>query len=90
MARLTAAEARKLAGPSAQDYVDAALALIEASAKAKCRSICLHGKFWVDEGYSKTPLYREACAELTRLGYDVSFYYHDGSIAVDMYTVVKW
>ena len=87
---ISAQEARKLAGPSVQDRVDEIAPLIKKAAEAKKRSVALHDSFWVHEGYNSTPEYVQATDMLKELGYKVSFYYKEHSIAVDMYTVVEW
>jgi hypothetical protein len=45
MARLTAAQARDLAGPTVEEHVDWALSLIEAAAKQKKREVALVSNF---------------------------------------------
>ena len=90
---LTAAQARELAGPTPQERVDAIAPLIEKAAKEKQRQVALHDPFWVHEGYSKTPAYKEATKILEKLGYKVRFHYMDGSFLkrkVDMYTIIEW
>lgn len=96
MARLTAAEARRLAGKTVDEKVEDLLIAVETVAKNKKRRLRtgwdykLDTDLWVDGGYKATPEWKEAKDILTKLGYKVSFRYHDGSMAVDMYTLVEW
>ena len=90
MSIISAAEARKLAGPTPQERVDELEPLIKKAALEQKRSINLHDNFWVHEGYSSTKDFQQAKMILEGLGYKVSFYYKEHSIAVDMYTVVEW
>jgi hypothetical protein len=87
---ITAKEARGLAGPTVQERVDELEPLIKEAALEKKRHINLHDTFWVHEGYSGTKEYQQAVMLLEGMGYKVSFYYKEHSIAVDMYTVVEW
>lgn len=87
---ITAQEARSLAGPTVQERVDDLEIAIKQAALEKKRSINLHDPFWVHEGYSSTKEYKQAVMILEGMGYKVSFYYKEHSIAVDMYTVVSW
>lgn len=41
--RLTAAQAREIAGPTVEEYVDDALMAIRAAAENKRREVALHG-----------------------------------------------
>jgi hypothetical protein len=92
----TAAEARKLAGPTLQEKVASLLFTIKELAinkERQCITSYQHQKnddLWVHGGYSQTAEWKEAKQILEKLGYEVSFYYSEGSIAVDMYTLVKW
>ena len=87
--RITAKEARALAGPSVQDHVDAVYPKIRAAAEKKKRSVSLHDHFWVHEGYSRTENYKEAVALLENDGFNVAFFCEERQ-CVDMYTVVRW
>lgn len=87
--RLTAAQARELAGPTVDERVDAALIDIRAAADRKQREVFLHGDFWVHGGYSETADYKAARKMLQDLGYTVEFFYEERQF-VNMYTVVKW
>jgi hypothetical protein len=88
MSKITAAEARRLAGPTVQERVDEVYPLIREAAEKGKRSIALHD-WWANEGYSKTVEYKLACRILEDDGYTVDFFYEERQF-VDMYTVVKW
>lgn len=88
MTKITASEAKKLAGPTVQEIVDDVYPLIRAAAEKKQRAIHLHG-WWANEGYSSTKDYIEACKILEKDGYKLSFFYEERQF-VDMYTVVEW
>lgn len=96
MSRLTAAEARELAGPTLDEKVDAILEAIKDAAKSEKRVLRAgwdyktDNNLWIDGGYRETEEWKKAVAILQSLGYDVQFYYNEGSLAVDMYTVIKW
>lgn len=87
--RLTAAEARKLAGPTVTERVDEVLELVRKTAGAKGRTLSLHDDFWVHEGYSQSDKWKEAVKQLEDLGYKVTFFYEERQF-VDMYTIVEW
>ena len=86
---ITANEARGLAGPTPQERVDMLDDVIRKAAAAKKRSIALHDPFWVNEGYSGTAEYHEACKILEKQGFAVKFFYEERQF-VDMYTIVEW
>ncbi len=89
MTRITAQEARELAGPTVQERVDAVYPLIRKAAEEKKREVHLHG-WWAHGGYSgDTPDWKQACDILRQDGYTVDFFYEERQF-VDMYTVVKW
>lgn len=88
MTKITAAEARKLAGPTVQERVDEVYPKIREAATKGERSIHLHD-FWAHEGYSKTAEYKQACMILEGEGYKVRFFYEERQF-VDMYTIVEW
>jgi hypothetical protein len=96
MTRLTAAQAKQLAGPSVDEKVDAILVAIEKIATNKGRQLRAGYDYdqdkdlWVSGGYTPTPEWKEATKILEKLGYDVDFYYNDGSQFVDMYTIIRW
>ena len=89
MTKITAAEARKLAGPTVEERVEFIMPLIETAAKDKKRSLALHDEFWVHGGYQGTADYKEAVRQLEALGYKVRFFYEERQF-VDMYTIVEW
>lgn len=92
----TADMARKLAGATVQDKVDLLLVTIKELATNKqrrCRTGYDHKAdedLWINGGYSTTRDWKEAKDLFTELGYKVTFYYNEGSMAVDMYTLVEW
>jgi hypothetical protein len=87
--KITAAEARELAGPTVPERVETVYGLIRAAAEAKRRSVDLHGEFWANQGYSATSEWQEACRLLEADGYTVGFVYEERQF-VSMYTEVKW
>lgn len=89
MTRITAQEARKLAGPTVQEHVDDVYPLIREAAEKGQRSVALRDSFWVQGGYSKTDAYKQACMVLEGDGYKVRFFYEERQF-VDMYTIVEW
>lgn len=88
MTKITAQEARKLAGPTVQERVDEVYPLIREAAENGQRSIALHG-WWANEGYSGSADWKQACKILEDDGYQVKFFYEERQF-VDMYTVVEW
>jgi len=94
--KFTAKEARKLAGPTVEERVDAVLEAIKVAATEKKRELKTgweykeDTEFWVNEAYSRTRDWLKAKKILEDLGFEVEFYYNDGSFAVDMYTVIRW
>ena len=89
MTRITAAEARKLAGPTVQEQVDLVYPLIREAAEKGKRSITLHDDLWVNGAYKGTVEYKQAVKILEGDGYTVRFFYEERQF-VDMYTVVAW
>ena len=89
MTKITAHEARELAGPTVQERVDAVYPLIRAAAEKRERSICIRTGFWADEGYSRTPAYKQACDILRADGFRVEFFYQELQF-VDMGTEISW
>lgn len=87
--KITAKEARELAGPTVEEHVEAAFEEIRKAATEKKRRVALHGPFWTNGGYGRTNDYKEACKLLEKEGFEVEFYYEEKQF-VDMYTVVKW
>lgn len=96
MKRFTAAEAKALAGKTADECVDDLLIAIKAAAEQKKRSLRTGWDYkadqelWVHGGYKPTENWKKAKEILEKLGFDVTFYYSEGSFAVDMYTLIKW
>ena len=88
MSKITASEARKLAGPTVQERVDEVYPLIREAAEKGKRSIDLHG-WWADEGYRGSVEYKLACQILEGDGYKVKFFYAEFQF-VSMYTTVEW
>jgi hypothetical protein len=86
--KITADQARYLAGPSVQERVDEVYPLIREAAMAKKRLVVLHG-WWADSGYGGTKDYKAACKLLEADGFKVRFFYEERQF-VDMYTVVEW
>lgn len=89
MTKITAAEARRLAGPTVQERVDEVYPLIREAAEKGKRFVTLRDSFWVNDGYSKTKEYQQACMILEGDGYKVSFFYEERQF-VNMYTTVEW
>lgn len=88
MTKITAAEARKLAGPTVQERVDEVYPLIREAAEKGKREIHLH-EWWAHEGYAGSVEYKQAVKILEGDGYKVRFFYEERQF-VDMYTVVEW
>ena len=94
--RITAAEARLLSGLTLDEKIDNILTVIFEAATNKKRELRTgydytpDADLWINGGYSRTDDWEYARKALTDLGYDVSFYYSDESLAVDMYTLIKW
>jgi len=88
--KITAAEARQLAGPSVQERVEEVYLKIREAAEKQLHQVALGGDFWANEGYRKTPQWKEACELLRKEGgFTVRFFYEERQF-VDMYTVVEW
>ncbi len=88
MSKITAAEARKLAGPTVQERVDEVYPLIREAAEQGKRSIALHD-WWANGGYSGTKEWQQAVMILEGDGYKVGFFYEERQF-VNMYTTVEW
>lgn len=88
MSKITAQEARELAGPSVQERVNEVYPLIRSAAEEKKRRIVLHD-WWADQGYLGSKDYKQACKILESDGYKVTFFYEERQF-VDMYTIVEW
>ena len=89
MSKITAEEARKLAGPTVQEQVDIVYQMIREAATNGKRSINLHDGLWVNGGYSSTDEYKQAVNMLKDDGFVVDFFYEERQF-VNMYTIVKW
>jgi len=89
MTRITAQEARELAGPTVEERVEAVYPLIRAAAEKSERSIRIRTGFWADEGYGPTQAYKEACEILRADGFRVEFFYQELQF-VDMGTEISW
>jgi len=89
MTRITAAEARNLAGPTVQERVDEVYPKIREAAEKGKRFVVLRDNFWVNDGYSGTNEYKQACMILEADGFKVSFFYEELQF-VNMYTSVEW
>lgn len=89
MAKITAEQARLLAGATIQERVDLVYLAIEKAANAKKRIIRLHDDFWGYGGYKETEDWKEAVQILKNDGYRVRFFYEERQF-VDMYTIVEW
>jgi hypothetical protein len=95
MTRLTAAQAKQLAGPTVTEKVDAILVAIKAAADNRKRELRTGWEYkddndlWVSGGYGPTADWKEAQRQLQELGYTVEFYYKETQF-VDMYTIIKW
>lgn len=88
--RLTALEALKLAKPTSDMEVDAALQQIEFRARAKHINAYLNSSFWVNK-YSKD--WEDAKKQLESLGYKVAFTSIRSPIVEEEpeeYTYVEW
>jgi hypothetical protein len=88
MSKITAQEARELAGPSVQERVNEVYPFIREAAERKERNITLHG-WWANQGYGKTSDWKKACELLKADGFKVDFFYEELQF-VNMYTVVSW
>lgn len=93
---ITASEAKKLVGLTPAERVELLSPIIEKLAKDKKTELKTgwmcpdEDGFWSNGGYSKTPEWNEAKKILEGYGYKVSFFYEVLSIAVNMYTSIKW
>lgn len=85
--RITAVEARKLAGPSVDERVDDACERIRNSAESKRRFTNLDNKFWGSVPGTSTDDYKAACNALRALGFTVRFVPVDPATG---YTIVEW
>lgn len=90
---ITAEEARRLAGPTLQERVEAISDGIKKAAEEKRRRyvppVTLDPDLWVTGGYKQTQDWLNAKKRLESLGYKVSFFYEERQF-VNMYTVIEW
>jgi len=89
MTRITAAQARELAGPTIEERVAEVYPMIRAAASKGMRAIWMGTGFWAQEGYSNSTIFKEACDILRNDGFHVKFYYEQRQF-VDMGTEVSW
>ena len=103
---LTAEQAKKLSSTPGDHYVEdcvkrvletiaerAADTSLKYEQRHRLRTCWEHDEdteLWSGKGYSRTKQWKEAKRLLEELGYKVSFYYKEHSIAVDMYTLIEW
>lgn len=86
----TAAMAREIAGPTAEEIADGACAHIRKAAEEKKREIIIRDGFWGgNDAYSQTELYRAACKCLKDRGFSTSLHYVESQF-VDIGTKVTW
>lgn len=93
---ITASEAREISGKTLEEKIESIFPAIREAAVNKQRSLKTGWEYkedqdlWINEGYIRTENWKKAKKELEKLGYTVSFYYNDSSIAADMYTLISW
>lgn len=85
--KITADEARKIAGPTIEEEIDDVYVRIKSVAEQGERSIHLHD--WANDGYGNTEKYKALKKELEESGFEVEFFYEERQF-VDMYVIVKW
>lgn len=90
MARITAVEAKRIAGPTIDEIIDDVCKQIEVAAKSKKRELHLHQPdVFVSGGYSTSPEWLSIKTTLEALGFTVEFFYEERQF-VNMYTIIKW
>lgn len=90
---ITAAQARELSGPGAEEYLAELDKLIRNAATAKLREVYVRTDPYAGWLYDERKLDAEpkkALKALRDAGFNVSFYYSDGSQFTDMALVIKW
>ena len=87
MKKITAQEAKKLAGPTTEELIEDVYERIRVAANDKKRKLILHD--WANEGYGCTKAYQALKKELESSGFKVDFYYSESQF-VDMYVYVEW
>lgn len=86
--KITAKQARDLAGPTIEEMIDDVYARIKAkAAEKKDRSLILHD--WAYEGYGNTEKYKALKKELEGAGFEVEFFYEERQF-VNMYVIIEW
>jgi hypothetical protein len=90
MAKITAEEARKIAGLSVEEEVDIVFDLIREAATDKERSIkVMHNNLWATGGYAKSPHWVKACKILNEEGFKTDYYFSEDYSYVG-FTIVSW
>lgn len=93
---IQASEAKKLAGLTVAEKVEKLSFPIKKLALERKRQLRTGYDYvedddlWISGGYSNTQEWKDAKKILEGLGYNVRFYYSDGSQFVDMYTLIEW
>jgi hypothetical protein len=87
--RITAEEARKLAGPSIDSLLEEAYELIRDAASRGKSIVKLTTPDWSRGGYNTSPEWKAAKTALEADGFTVTFYYEERQF-VNMYTEVRW
>lgn len=87
--KITAEEARNLAGMTPEEEVEIVYGLIKEAATKKKRRVALHSPFWTHGGYNRTEDWKAAKLLLEADGFTVDFFYEERQF-VDMYTIVSW
>jgi len=82
MKKITAQEARKLAGPTIEERIEDVYDAIKKAAENKKRKLILHD--WANDGYGSTESYKALKKELESNGFEVDFHYDN------MYVYVEW
>lgn len=91
---ITAEQARELAGPTAEEIVEAVMPYIREAAEKKRRKLFPHQQglnqnFWINGGYNLDQKWLDVKNILKGLGYTVDFFYEERQF-VDMYTIISW
>lgn len=88
--KITAEEARLLAGLTPEEEVDWVFDLIREAAHRKQRSIKLcNSNIWKTGGYSNSPEWLKACRLLEEMGFETEYYFSEDQASVS-YTKVSW
>ena len=92
---INAAEARKMAGPTLDEKIDALGETIKKQASKghrQCKTGWTHQEdlsLWIDGGYDQSKDWKQAKQILEALGFQVSFFYEEKQF-VNMYTLIEW